>query len=96
MPATGTWPRHPDQAQSNLVCWKAALTIETEGKRYELAPEDSMYFAAPRTTYTAITAMSRQSPDHELLSVQSGDRLTSEIVLGGSFDGGSTSLPPQT
>ncbi len=37
---------HPDQAQEYLVVLEGRLTIETEGKRYELAPEDSMYFAA--------------------------------------------------
>ena len=37
---------HPDQAQEYLVVLEGRLTIETEGQRYDLDPEDSMYFAA--------------------------------------------------
>ena len=37
---------HPNQAQEYLLVLEGRLTIETGGRRYELAPEDSLYFAA--------------------------------------------------
>lgn len=37
---------HPDQAQEYLMVIEGRLTIETGGERYDLDPEDSLYFAA--------------------------------------------------